>query len=186
MVEARNFRRGLAIAVGVLALIGGCKRERREFPAPPSTTNAKPEVQLVELQPGQAKPPPPGKNDEENNALSMNEGRLLYNAFNCVGCHAHGGGSMGPALLDEKWRYGSDPAQIYSTIMEGRPNGMPSFRGRISEHQVWQIVAYVRSLSGLVPKDAAPSREDHMKSSPPPNSVDSVKPRAAEAPQPGR
>jgi cytochrome c oxidase cbb3-type subunit 3 len=39
---------------------------------------------------------------------------------------------------------------------------MPSFRGKIPDHQVWQIVAYVRSLSGLLPKDVAPGRSDHM------------------------
>jgi hypothetical protein len=32
----------------------------------------------------------------------------------------------------------------------------------VPEHQVWQLVAYVQSLSGNVPKDAAGGREDHM------------------------
>ena len=84
--------------------------------------------------------------------------------------------------MDEKWIYGSAPTQIYATIMEGRPNGMPSFRGKIQPDQAWKIVAYIRSLSGLVPKDAATQRDDHMKSGPPPNSVDPVKPVPGEAP----
>ena len=37
------------------------------------------------------------------------EGQRLYNAFNCVGCHAHGGGAIGPALMDDLWIHGSDP-----------------------------------------------------------------------------
>jgi cytochrome c oxidase cbb3-type subunit 3 len=69
---------------------------------------------------------------------------------------------MGPALMDAKWLYGSDPAQIFTTIMDGRPNGMPAFRGRIPEEQAWQLVAYVRSMSGLTPKDGRPSRSDGM------------------------
>ena len=39
---------------------------------------------------------------------------------------------------------------------------MPSFRGKIPEYQVWQLVAFVQSLSGNVPKDAAGGRNDDM------------------------
>ena len=45
--------------------------------------------------------------------------------MNCVGCHCHGGGGMGPALMDDQWRYGGRIDQIAATIAEGRPNGMP-------------------------------------------------------------
>jgi cytochrome c oxidase cbb3-type subunit 3 len=96
------------------------------------------------------------------NAYGLNEGKRLYSWFNCVGCHAHGGGGMGPPLMDARWIYGSAPQNIYSTIIEGRPNGMPSFQGKIPDQQLWQLVAYVRSLSGLAPKDAAPGRDDQM------------------------
>src|SRR5919199_1094602 len=97
---------------------------------------------------------PPGPLDAraklyDNNAPAIAEGQFLYNQMNCVGCHAHGGGAIGPALMDDKWIYGSQPEQIFATIVEGRPNGMPSFRGRIPDHQVWEIAAYVRSMSGL-------------------------------------
>jgi cytochrome c oxidase cbb3-type subunit 3 len=47
--------------------------------------------------------------------------------------------------MDAEWRYGGDPAQVFQSIAQGRPNGMPSFGGHIPEDQVWQIVAYVRS-----------------------------------------
>jgi cytochrome c oxidase cbb3-type subunit 3 len=73
-----------------------------------------------------------------------------------------GGGGIGPALMDDKWIYGSAGEQIYSTIVQGRPNGMPAFGGRIPDDQIWQIVAYVQSLSGQTPQDAAPSRDDDM------------------------
>ena len=46
--------------------------------------------------------------------------------MNCVGCHSHGGGGMGPALMDGQWRYGGRIDQIATTIAEGRPNGMPA------------------------------------------------------------
>jgi cytochrome c oxidase cbb3-type subunit 3 len=64
--------------------------------------------------------------------------------------------------MDNQWIYGGEPANIFSTIMEGRPNGMPAWRGRIPENQGWQIVAYVRSMSGQLRTDVAPGRSDHM------------------------
>ncbi len=98
----------------------------------------------------------------EENAFAMAEGKRLYTWFNCVGCHAHGGGDIGPPLMDDQWIYGGDSASIFTSIVEGRPNGMPSFRTKIPDQQVWQIVAYVRSLSGRVRSDAAPGRRDSM------------------------
>jgi cytochrome c oxidase cbb3-type subunit 3 len=89
---------------------------------------------------------------------------------------------MGPALMDSLWIYGSDPANIYATIVQGRPNGMPSFRGKISEQQIWQIVAYVRSLSGLVRADVAPSRSDELQTTPHPSSMEKQPPRNANLP----
>jgi cytochrome c oxidase cbb3-type subunit III len=117
------------------------------------------------------------------NAWAMSEGKRLYEAYNCVGCHAHGGGGMGPPLMDEKWIYGSDPLEVYGSIRYGRPNGMPSFRGKISEDQIWEIVAYVRSLSGLANQWAANSRDDHMKGAPPPNSVPEGTPHESSQPR---
>ncbi len=92
----------------------------------------------------------------------MNEGKRLYESYNCVGCHAHGGGAIGPALMDDRWIYGSAPGNVFATIVEGRPNGMPSFRGRIPDFQVAQLAAYVRSMSGLTSSTWAPGRDDHM------------------------
>jgi cytochrome c oxidase cbb3-type subunit 3 len=103
-----------------------------------------------------------GLSPYHDNAYAMSEGKRLYNWFNCVGCHAHGGGGIGPALMDHRWIYGSRPDQIYSTIVQGRPNGMPSFAGRLTDQQVWQLVAYVESMAALVPKDAAPGRDDNL------------------------
>ena len=67
----------------------------------------------------------------EQNAYAVAEGKRLYNAYNCVGCHQQGGGGIGPALMDSTWIYGSRPEQIYADIVQGRPNGMPSFAGKI-------------------------------------------------------
>ena len=83
---------------------------------------------------------------------------------------------MGVPLMDDQWIYGHRPEQIFSTIIEGRPNGMPLFGGKIASYQVWQLVAYVRSMSGLASSAAAPGREDHMKTSAPENDAPPAKP----------
>jgi cytochrome c oxidase cbb3-type subunit 3 len=102
--------------------------------------------------------------------------------MNCVGCHAHGGGGMGVALMDNKWAYGSQPEQIFASIVEGRPNGMPSFRGKIVDHQVWQLVAFVRSMSGLASPAAASGRADDMAGATPPSSMPKQTPQNSSLP----
>jgi cytochrome c oxidase cbb3-type subunit 3 len=143
-----------------LLLIVSCKREERHFEPPPTPANTT--VVMSDLQPGAPRPQAPTKNPLEDNANALSDGKRLFSQYNCTGCHANGGGAIGPALMDEKWIYGGDPANIYATIVEGRPNGMPSFRHKISDYQVWEISAYVRSLSGQVRKDVAPGRSDDM------------------------
>jgi len=157
-------------AVVVVLALGACKREDRVFREipPASTTQA---VALSDLHPGGGNPPAPAKTPYELNAYALAEGKRLFGAYNCSGCHANGGGGMGPALMDDEWSYGHEADQIYSSILQGRPNGMPSFRGKISDQQIWELVAFVRSLSGLAPKDAAPSRSDHMNGKPPENAT---------------
>ncbi|HYE71928.1 MAG TPA: c-type cytochrome [Blastocatellia bacterium] len=156
----------LVISLSTLVLCA-CKREERGFRVSPPQAERVNTIQLSEIRPGQASPQAPTKNEYEENAYAVSEGKTLFEAFNCAGCHGHGGGGSGPALMDDKWIYGSQPEQIFATIVQGRPNGMPSFRGRIPDHQVWQLVAYVRSMSRQVPKDVAPGRDDHLNPAPP-------------------
>jgi cytochrome c oxidase cbb3-type subunit 3 len=172
----------LAVTVLVAALLAAsCKRERREFrEVPPASTPAA--VTLSDLRPGGGSPAPPAHTPYENNAVAISEGKRLYSAYNCVGCHAHGGGGIGPALRDDQWIYGHEADQIYRTILEGRPNGMPSFSGKIPDYQIWQLTAYVRSLGGLVPKDVAPNRDDHMSGPPAESSTTRQQPRNSSLP----
>lgn len=166
----------------LLFLFSSCKREERGFRVPPPAAEKIGAVSLTDLHPAGASQPRPMRFDYDVNAYAISQGQNLYTSFNCVGCHAHGGGGMGPALMDNKWIYGSDPRQIFSTIVEGRPNGMPSFRGKIPDYQVWQLVAYVRSLSGQVSPNAAPARSDELKGSTPPNSMPQETPQNSSLP----
>ena len=163
-----------AVSLALAMIAAGCEREARNFDKAPIEPNARAQADAASDQ--QAGAPGRGMRAlaasggyNEDNAYALAQGKLYYRWFNCIGCHAQGGGSMGPALMDESWVYGKDPQTIFATIMEGRPNGMPSFRGRIPEEQAWQIVAYVRSMSGLVSSQAAPNRGDTLLGAPPEN-----------------
>jgi cytochrome c oxidase cbb3-type subunit 3 len=152
----------------------GCEREQRRFAEVAPAAGAAEPVRASPLQPGEPKPPPGGQparapagpGPYDGNAWAVSQGKQLYVAFNCAGCHANGGGGIGPALMDDTWIYGGEPAQIYASIVEGRPNGMPSFAGKIPEQQTWQIVAYVRSMSGHLRKDVRSGRGDHLQAHP--------------------
>ena len=68
---------------------------------------------------------------------------------------------MGPPLMKQEWIYGGEPANIFDTIVKGRPNGMPTWGGRIPEYQIWQIVAYVRSMNQEQPKSRDSAARRH-------------------------
>jgi cytochrome c oxidase cbb3-type subunit 3 len=160
--------RRLALVIFLALLASGCEREARRFDVQAKNqTPTEGTPRLSTNQPalavqGGVRAPLRSDSPYDENAYAVNQGKRLYRWFNCNGCHGMGGGGIGPALMDDKWRYGGDPASIFESIMRGRPQGMPSFGGHIPEDQVWQIVAYVRSMSGQLRKDVAPSRADTL------------------------
>jgi cytochrome c oxidase cbb3-type subunit III len=166
MTGRRSFL--FALLAATFVSVVGCERERRPFQESIAAA-ATQKPMLTDLYAGPQKPPTPETSPFQENAFGLSEGKRLFDQFNCSGCHAHGGGGMGPALMDDKWIYGDHPANIFETIVEGRPNGMPSFRNKIQDEQVWQLVAFVQSMSGQAPIDALPGRSDHMRSSTPEN-----------------
>jgi cytochrome c oxidase cbb3-type subunit 3 len=175
--EQRLVHERVLVCVALALALGGCEREARRFQEPASKSAPAESVRLSQLEPGGATPAPQMRNRAEDNAYAVSQGQRLFTAFNCVGCHAHGGGSIGPALMDDKWIYGHEPQNVYASIVQGRPNGMPAFGGRIPEAQVWQIVAYVRSMAGYLGSATAPSRTDSMSAAGPEATRDPQTPR---------
>ena len=103
------------------------------------------------------------KNPYHGNVQAATDGRRLFVAYNCSGCHGgHAGGGMGPSLRDSLWLYGSSDTQIFATIVEGRPAGMPAWGPKIPEDQIWKLVTYINTLN-------TPSEPDQV--SPQPHEV---------------
>jgi cytochrome c oxidase cbb3-type subunit 3 len=86
----------------------------------------------------------PLKNDPDAVARGMKD----FDNFNCSGCHmANGGGGMGPALSNHTWLYRDSAANIYLSIAQGRGAGMPAFGAMLPDRTIWELVAYIQSLS---------------------------------------
>lgn len=69
-------------------------------------------------------------------------------ASRCSVCHGpDGAGNRGPDLTSGRFRHGNTDGALFNNILSGIPGtGMPSVR--LSDKEMWQIVAFVRSLSG--------------------------------------
>jgi alcohol dehydrogenase (cytochrome c) len=86
-------------------------------------------------------------------------GKKLYEE-SCLMCHGGDGrGARGPALAGGNFLHGSEDAQIFRNIRDGiEGTQMPAFG--MLPNEIWQLVSYLRSLSGAgaegpVPGDPA-------------------------------
>ena len=102
------------------------------------------------IQPGNV-PRPAGlqlRNPYEGNTQAVATGAKLFVAYNCIDCHgADGSGAMGPSLADGRWHFGGTSSEVFESIYQGRPEGMPAWGSLIAPDQIWMLTAYVRSLS---------------------------------------
>jgi cytochrome c oxidase cbb3-type subunit 3 len=169
--------RALVLALTVAFAIASCEREERDYRPAPAASARSQTITLSALQPGGRSAPIVLPNEYEASAYAVSEGQRLYRWYNCNGCHANGGGGMGPPLMDDRWIYGSALASVVATILEGRPNGMPAFGGKIPDYQAMQVAAYVRSMSGLLAKDVAPGRRDHLRAKEPEAATERLSPK---------
>jgi cytochrome c oxidase cbb3-type subunit 3 len=166
------FRASIAALLCAL-LAAGCDREARDPRGTPLPESA-PLLASVT----QPREQDPRAHDYMDNAYQVSQGQNYYRWMNCNGCHANGGGGMGPALMDHEWRYGSSMANIADSIARGRPGGMPSFAGKMTPQQIWQVAAYVRSMSAHDRQDVRAGRAEGLSAGEPPTLRDPEHPIA--------
>ena len=159
MSSASRTRLGVALAAALA--LGACSKPAQPPAQPPDAAAGAPLPKISHLYPASAYPgsvpaaPEPAQLVAfQNDAAHIASGKQYYKAFHCDGCHFNGGGGIGPAFLDPTWRYGGSLEEIHNSIAEGRPNGMPVWGFTIPDPQIWEIAAYVHSLSPPNPQAA--------------------------------
>lgn len=89
-----------------------------------------------------------------NDPAVIGAGRILFARSCSVGyCHgAEGRAGGGPRLRGKPW----DPGYLYRVTAEGIPrSSMPGWKEKLSQDEIWSVVAYVMSLSDPEKSSAA-------------------------------
>ena len=138
-------RRSILLICSLVIILTGCRRQ-----SGPTTVAASGQA-IIDNPVG----PLPGgvsnitypKNPYTHDPVALQDGRRLFDWYNCSGCHGgHAGGGMGPSLRDPVWIYGNRDDQIFDSIAHGRSQGMPAWGTKIPQDQIWELVAYIKSM----------------------------------------
>jgi cytochrome c oxidase cbb3-type subunit 3 len=111
----------LLVCFGLLLLVA-CQREKHDIrPSPTQLAIYGDAAKQSDLRPGgPIGPEPVVKNPYTSSGYDISEGQRLFNWYNCSGCHANGGGGIGPPLIKKSWVYGGEPANSLRAKL-GRP-----------------------------------------------------------------
>lgn len=94
------------------------------------------------------------KNPVPSGAESIEAGKKLYQRH-CSSCHGPQGKGDGSLALsggtpsdftDETWDYGSTDGEIFVVIRDGVSSDMLSYKEKLDEKQIWQVVNFIRSI----------------------------------------
>jgi len=96
------------------------------------------------------------KNPVAADATSVAAGKKAFEEH-CTDCHGDAGKGDGPAaqytdpkppdLTDAEWKHGSSDGEIFTVIHDGvHDTDMKAFSKKLNEHQIWDVVNYIRSL----------------------------------------
>jgi cytochrome c-L len=89
-----------------------------------------------------------GQNPYAGDQQAVTEGQKLYKKW-CQTCHMpDGSGRIGPNLVDDHWKYErtATDAGKFEIIYAGGAGAMQSFRPRMSQDEMLQLIAFLDSL----------------------------------------
>lgn len=88
----------------------------------------------------------PSTNPYHGDAAAIADGQQVFLQI-CAACHKpDASGLVGPSLVDPYWKYGHTDAELFQSVMEGRPGGMPGWGAQLGSEKVWRALAYLESL----------------------------------------
>ena len=110
------------------------------------------EVAAAEAIAAVAKANQPSVNPYHDDAAAIADGQQVFTQI-CAACHKpDASGLVGPSLVDPYWKYGHTDAELFQTVMEGRPAGMPAWGAQLGSEKVWRALTY----AGALPKADTP------------------------------
>ena len=82
------------------------------------------------------------------NPEAIAAGKTLFVQNGCQGCHGGGGGGgMGPSVIDEEWKFGSNDETLVKLLKgEIAESAMPNVYGNLDPQEVWKLLAFIRSV----------------------------------------
>ena len=88
----------------------------------------------------------PTENPFRGDAQAIADGQEVFTTI-CVACHlADGRGLVGPSLVDPYWKYGNTDTDLFVSVSEGRPLGMPPWAATLGNEKIWKVLAYMETL----------------------------------------
>lgn len=103
-------------------------------------------------------------NPQPFNNATVREGKLIYEK-NCKSCHGDPGKNNAivltpppPDMASEKMQANTDGSMFYK-LNTGR-SGMPTFKGVITEDQMWLVISYIRKFD---PRNAGKLTEEALR-----------------------
>lgn len=141
------------VALMLLMTLAACSPSTPPAPKgpPPGATGATNAQGLPEL-----------RNPLAGDATAIAAGAELYATHACLTCHGRQlTGSMCPSLVNDVWVYGGDDTTLFHLVRDGsvalhahgytrvgrelRTGDMPPFGATLDDHQIWQLLAFIRS-----------------------------------------
>jgi putative heme-binding domain-containing protein len=129
-----------ALTAATLLLIGSGALTAQQ---PPAQTAA----QIAEAD---SKIPP--KNPLEGDAAAIQAGMGLFRG-RCADCHGVDARGIRSPDLTQVWASGRTDDGLFRTIKRGVPNTEMPGNPRAFDHEIWQILAYLRTLAAPAPSD---------------------------------
>jgi putative heme-binding domain-containing protein len=91
------------------------------------------------------------RNPLAGDPAAITAGQRLFDQ-GCAGCHAAAGqGSDRAPALTGRFAHGSEDGDVFHSIREGVPGTAMTPHRELDDRQTWQLVSYIRSLSGAAP-----------------------------------
>jgi cytochrome c oxidase cbb3-type subunit 3 len=104
------------------------------------------EVEAAEALYAASRPAVASENPYRGDAAAIAEGSETFTSV-CAACHKpDGSGLVGPSLVDPYWKYGHADADLFASVSQGRPGGMPPWGTQLGTEKIWKVLAYLETL----------------------------------------